>query len=225
MNVEGIGSETIAQLFDLGYIKSPSDLYRLSFEQLSSMERFGEKSARNLLDGLEKSKSMPFKNVLFALGIRYVGQTVAEKLADFFKNIDQLKSADIEQLQQAPEIGEKIAQSIVEFFKQAENLALVEALQHIGLKFEQEIIVKNIESELLKDKTFVVSGTFKFFERDELKHKIESNGGKVLSGVSAKLNYLIAGENMGPSKLEKATKLGVQIIDENQFLAMLGITQ
>ncbi len=221
MYVDGIGTETIEQLYNLGLLKTVADLYQLTFEQLMTMERFGEKSANNLLQGLEKSKQMPFKNVLFALGIRFVGSTVAEKLATYFKNIDALKNASYEQLRQAPEVGERIAQSVLEYFGKPENLAIVAQLQATGLQFQTNETEVIKESDKLQGNTFVISGVFQFFERDELKVKIESNGGKVVSSISGKLNYVLAGENMGPAKLEKATKLGVKIISETDFLEML----
>jgi DNA ligase (NAD+) len=221
MYVDGIGTETIEQLYNLGLLKTVADLYQLTFEQLMTMERFGEKSANNLLQGLEKSKQMPFKNVLFALGIRFVGSTVAEKLATYFKNIDALKNASYEQLRQAPEVGERIAQSVLEYFGKPENLAIVAQLQATGLQFQTNETEVIKESDKLQGSTFVISGVFQYFERDALKDKIESNGGKVVSSISGKLNYVLAGENMGPAKLEKATKLGVKIISETDFLEML----
>lgn len=221
MNIEGIGPETIEQLYELKMINNYADLYDLSLSQLLTMERFGEKSAHNLINGLEKSKSMPFKNVLFALGIRYVGNTVAEKLATYFKNIEALQVASYEELRQAPEIGDRIALSIQEFFANPAQRQIVDRLQKCGLQFQTSATITKMESEKLKGKTFVISGVFQNFERDELKEKIESNGGKVVSSISGKLHYVLAGENMGPAKLEKATKLGVKIINESEFIAML----
>ncbi|MCU0431175.1 MAG: NAD-dependent DNA ligase LigA [Cytophagaceae bacterium] len=222
MNIDGIGEETIELFYNAGLIKSVADLYTLRFEQLTGLERFGERSAQNVLEGLEKSKQIPFEQVLFALGIRFVGNTVAEKLTEAFPRIEQLQSASREQLMAVHEIGERIADSVIEFFRDPENVALVQRLQQSGLQFhriQKEVIV---ESEALQGKTFVISGTFVQFGREELKEKIERNGGKILSGVSAKLDYLVAGENMGPSKLEKATKLGVKIISERELLNLMG---
>ncbi|MCS6822763.1 MAG: NAD-dependent DNA ligase LigA [Cytophagaceae bacterium] len=221
MAIEGIGPETIEMFFNLGLIKNPADLYDLKFEQLKGLERFGEKSAQNLLAGLEKSKSVPFRQVLFALGIRYVGSTVAEKLAAHYKNIDQLMNADFESLISVHEIGERIAQSVVDYFKDPDNVNMIERLKHAGLQFAEQETQNRKESNKLEGKTFVISGVFKNFSREALQQKIEANGGKILSSISSKLNFLIAGDNMGPSKKEKAEKLGVPIISEDDFMKML----
>jgi DNA ligase (NAD+) len=185
------------------------------------MERFGEKSAQNIMKGLEKSKQVPFKNVLFAIGIRYVGSTVADKLAKHFKNIDNISKATYEELIAAPEIGDKIALSILDFFKDPVNTDYVERLKKAGLQLSVQESELKMESDQLTGKSFVISGVFSLIGRDELKEKIEKNGGKVVSSVSAKLDYLVAGDNMGPAKLEKATSLGVKIITEDQFIKML----
>jgi DNA ligase (NAD+) len=221
MNIEGLGPETIDQLFEKGLVKNPADLYDLTMEKLSSLERFGEKSAQNIIKGLEKSKAVPFKNVLFAIGIRYVGSTVAEKLAKHFKSINRIAEASYEELIEAPEIGDKIALSIRNFFSIPANINFIERLKNAGLQLAIQEVELKMESEKLEGKSFVISGVFSAFGRDELKEKIEKNGGKVISSVSAKLDYLVAGENMGPAKLEKANKLGVKIISENDFLKML----
>jgi DNA ligase (NAD+) len=221
MGIDGLGPETIEQLFDKGLIKDPSDLYSLTMAKLSGLERFGEKSAQNIMKGLEKSKEMPFKNVLFAIGIRYVGSTVAEKLAKHFKNIDNLAKASYEELIEAPEIGDKIALSILDFFKQKENIDFVNRFKEAGLQLEIQETALIKESNLFDGKSFVISGVFETFGRDELKDKIEKNGGKIISSISAKLDYLVAGENMGPAKLEKATKLGIKIISEKEFINMI----
>lgn len=220
MNIDGIGSETIEMLFEKGMIRTLADLYDLKYEDVVKLERFAAKSAKNMIDGIEASKQVPFKNVLFALGIRYVGFTTAEKLVNHFENIDNLQKATLEELTQAPEVGEKIAQSIVLYFLDAENVANLERLKNSGLQFENEAGPEP-ESDTLQGKSFVVSGVFKSFSREEITDKIILNGGKILSGVSGKLDYLVAGENMGPSKLEKATKLGVKIISEDELLTML----
>lgn len=220
MNIDGIGAETIELLYEKGLIKTLVDLYDLKYEQLLSLERFAEKSARNAIKGIEDSKSMPFKNVLFAIGIRHVGATTAEKLANHFVTIDAILNASLEELVQAPEVGEKIAQSIVQYFQEPENITNLERFKAAGLQFENEAGPEP-EGDSLLGKSFVVSGVFKTFSRDEITAKIISNGGKVLSGVSAKLDFLVAGENMGPAKLEKATKLGVKIVTEEEFLGML----
>jgi DNA ligase (NAD+) len=223
MNIEGLGPETIDQLFEKGLVKNPADLYDLTMEKLAGLERFGEKSAQNIIKGLEKSKTVPFKNVLFAIGIRYVGSTVAEKLAKHFKNIDQISKASYDELIKAPEIGDKIALSIRHFFSIPANIDFIERLKKAGLQFSVNEVELKMESEQLSGKSFVISGVFSSFGRDELKEKIEKNGGKVVSSVSAKLDYLVAGENMGPAKLEKANTLGVKIISENDFMKMLGL--
>jgi len=221
MDIEGLGSETIEQLFRKGLVKDPADLYYLSFDQLLTLDRFGEKSAKNILAGLEKSKEVPFKNVLFAMGIRYVGNTVAEKLVNHFKTIDNLEKASVEELTNVPEIGERIAQSVTEYFKNAKHRAFVEKLRKAGLQLEAEEKEIILESNKLEGNTFVISGVFQTFGRDELKEVIERNGGKVVSSISAKLSYLVAGENMGPAKLEKATKLNIKILTEDEFKKLL----
>ena len=221
MNIEGLGPETIESLFNAGLVKNPADLYDLTFEQLTSLERFGEKSANNVLKGLEKSKAVPFRYVLFGIGIRFVGNTVADKLATYFKNIEALMKANYDELIAVPEIGERIAQSVLDYFKEEENVNFVNRLRNAGLQFvaEEKNVVK--ESEIFKDKTFVISGVFSNFSREELTEKIEANGGKLVSSISKKLDFLVAGENMGPAKLEKATKLGVKMISEEEFVKML----
>jgi len=220
MNIDGIGSETIELLFNKGHIKVLADLYDLTYEQVVGLDRFASKSARNLIDGIEASKKIPFKQVLFAIGIRFVGATTAEKLANHFGTIDAIQQATLEQLTQAPEVGDKIAQSIVLYFQDADNVSNLQRMRAAGLQFENEAGPAP-ESDKLQGKSFVVSGVFQQFSRDEITDKILSNGGKVLSGVSGKLDFIVAGENMGPSKLEKATKLGIKIINETEFLAML----
>ncbi|HEX8546361.1 MAG TPA: NAD-dependent DNA ligase LigA [Cytophagaceae bacterium] len=221
MDIEGLGPETIEQLYAKGLIKNPADLYDLTYDYLKILERFGEKSAKNLLAGLEKSKLVPFRNVLFALGIRYVGNTVAEKLVAHFKNIDAIQNASFEELKNVAEIGGRIAQSVIDYFKNPVHVEYVNKLRAAGLQFEtteKEIIY---ESNVLNGLTYVISGVFSKFSRDELKEKIELNGGKVVSSISGKLSYLLAGDNMGPAKLEKATKLGIKIITEDEFLLQI----
>jgi len=220
MNIDGLGAETVGQLFDAELIDDMADLYSLSKEDILKLDRMAEKSATNLLNGVEASKQIPFERVLFALGIRYVGETVAKKLAREFKSLEALKAAGYDQLIEVDEIGERIAQSVIEFFEDEKNNEIVARLRDAGLNFELS------ESELpssekLKGKSFVVSGVFHKFSRNELKKEIEMNGGKVLSGVSAKTDYLIAGENMGPSKRKKAESLEVPIISEDDFINML----
>jgi DNA ligase (NAD+) len=223
MNIDGIGTETVEQLFDEGLINDMADLYDLTMEQLLPLERMAEKSAANLLQGVEASKAIPFERVLFALGIRFVGETVAKKLARHFKNIDALISAKFEALIEVDEIGQRIAQSLIDFFADPKNIEIVERLRAKGLQFAMaEDDGEALASNALKDKSFVVSGVFETVSRDALKALIESNGGKVLGGISGNTDYLVAGENMGPAKRQKAEKLGIPIISESEFLMMIG---
>ena len=221
LNIENLGTETIDMFYHKGLVKNPADLYDLKRENLLNLEGFKEKSIQNILLGVEKSKEIPFKQVLFGIGIRFVGATVAEKLAIYFNGIDNLAKATQEELLQVPEIGLRIAQSVVEYFQNTDNQEFIARLRVAGLQFTHNAVEIVVEGEGLAGKTFVISGTFQNFERDDLKIKIEANGGKVLSGVSGKLNYLIAGLEAGPSKLEKAKKLNVSIISEDDFMKML----
>ena len=223
MNIDGLGDETIETLFEKGFIKHIGDIYLLHQHkaQLMEMDRFGEKSINNMLDGIEKSKLMPFEKVLFGLGIRYVGETVAKKLAAYFKNINALAAATLEELTAVDEIGPRIAESLVEYFASPEHLAQIEALKTAGLQLEIIEREQVLASNKLAGKTFIISGVFGNYSRDELKDLIEQNGGKILSSISAKLNYLVAGNNMGPSKLEKAQKLNIPIISDDELLAMI----
>lgn len=221
MDIDSLGEQTIRQLFDLGLVKSPADLYDLTKADLLKLDKVKEKSAQNMLDGIAASKAQPFENVLFGMGIRYVGKTVAEKLARHFKTITNLRQATYEALLEAPEVGEKIAQSVVEYFKDADNLREADRLQNAGLQFESNQKDPELVSSVLGNKSFVISGVFQHYERDQLKDIIQAHGGKVLSSVSGKLDYLLAGENMGPAKREKAEKLGVKIISESEFEIML----
>ncbi|MDP4935465.1 MAG: NAD-dependent DNA ligase LigA [Salibacteraceae bacterium] len=221
LDIEGLGAETIDQLYDAGLIQNIADLYDLTEAQLLPLERMAEKSVTNMLAGIEASKQIPFERVLFALGIRYVGETVAKKLAKAFTSIDKLKQATLEELVAVDEIGERIALSVIEFFQNEANLAIVEKLQNAGLQFEIPLEQLQKGSDKLKGLTFVISGVFERHSRDELKNMIEDNGGKNTGSVSAKTTYLLAGEGMGPSKLEKAEKLGVKIISESDFEAMI----
>ncbi len=217
MDIDSLGEKTIEQLYELNLVKSPADLYDLKREDLLRLEGFKDKSVKNLLDGIEKSKSVPFESVLFAIGIRYVGKTVAEKLARHFKSIDKIKEASMEELLAAPEVGEKIADSVFQFFRKAESLREIERLRKAGLSMESLAKEPEKVSEVLGNKSFVISGVFKNYERDQLQEIIIKNGGRILSSVSGKLDYLLAGDNMGPSKREKAEKLGVKIISEEEF--------
>lgn len=220
MNIDGLGGETVALLYQAGLVNNYADLYSLQKEQVVVLERMADKSADNLITGIEVSKSMPFEKVLFALGIRYVGETVAKKLAKHFKNLDAIIQADYEQLISVDEIGDRIANSVIEFFNNPIQSEIIHRLKKIGLKFEIDASDDEV-SEKFKGLTFVVSGVFSLYSRDELKQLIEKNGGKVGSSISAKTNYVVAGENMGPAKLEKATQLGVSIITEINFNTML----
>ncbi|WP_295797587.1 NAD-dependent DNA ligase LigA [Mucilaginibacter sp.] len=223
MNIDGLGDETIETLYQNKFISRISDIYDLEqhSEELKKMGRFGEKSINNMLAGIEKSKEMPFEKVLFGLGIRYVGETVAKKLAVHFKNIDRLASATFDELITAEEIGERIALSIIEYFSDEKHKQEIEKLQTQGLQFV--IIEKEVKlaSEKLSGQSFIISGVFEKFSRDELKDIIEQNGGKIVSSISAKLNFLVAGDNMGPAKLEKAQKLNIPIISDAELFEMI----
>lgn len=223
MNIDGLGDETIETFYQRGLISHISDLYTLheKADELKTLDRFGEKSIENMLQGIERSKQMPFEKVLFGLGIRYVGETVARKLAFGTKNIDNLISSSLEELTAIEEIGQRIAESIIEYFAKPEHLHQIERLKSYGLQFEAIENEITLQSDKLTGKTFVISGVFENYSREELKNMIESNGGKILSGISAKLNYLVAGENMGPSKLEKAKKLNVPLISQDDLLELL----
>lgn len=221
MDIEGLGGETVALLFNNGLVKDYSDLYELKVEDVIPLERMAQKSAENLVNGIEKSKEIPFERVLFALGIRYVGETVAKKLAKHYKTIDALSQASVMDLILVDEIGERIAQSVIEFFENQENRTIIERLKSFGVQFE--IIEKFNPNATVKlsGKTFVVSGVFEKFSRDDLKKAIEDNGGKVGSSISSKTDFVVAGDNMGPAKLEKANQLGISIISEDDFIQMI----
>jgi DNA ligase (NAD+) len=219
MNIDGLGEETIEVLYDKGLVKNIADLYVLNFDQLLELDRMGEKSANNMLKGIQASKSVPFERVLFGLGIRFVGETVAKKLAQAFGNMDALSQASYDDLIDVEEIGEKIAISLQLYFQDSANLALILKLKEFGLQFEA--VKKESVSNVLEGKVVVVSGTFETFSRDELKELIERNGGKVGSSVSSKTTYLVAGANMGPAKLKTATSLGVVILSEDEFIKLI----
>ena len=221
MDIEGLGGETITLLFNNSLVKDYSDLYELKMEQILPLERMAQKSAENMIKGIEKSKDIPFENVLFALGIRFVGETVAKKLAKYYKNIDALMQASLNDLILVDEIGEKIAQSVIEFFENQENRIIIERLKHFGIQFEIIEKFNPNATNKLNGKTFVVSGVFEQFSRDDLKIAIEDNGGKVGSSISTKTDYIVAGANMGPAKLEKAKQLNIPIISENDFISLL----
>lgn len=219
LDIDGLGAETVDALFDAGLIENFADLYTLTFDQVIELERMADKSANNLIAGIEASKQIPFEKVLFGLGIRFVGETVAKKLAKHYKSIDALIEADFDSLLDVDEIGEKIANSIISYFDSQEHRELVHRLKESGLQFEIE--EKEGASNKLEGKSFVVSGVFNAFSRTELKETIEMNGGKNVGSISGKTDYLVAGDKMGPAKLKKATDLGVSIISEDEFIAML----
>lgn len=219
MNIEGLGSETVVQLVEAGLIEDPSSLYELQYDQLIPLERMADKSVQKLLDGIDGSKQIPFERVLFALGIRFVGETVAKKLVKSFGSIDALMSASKEELEEVDEVGERIAVSLQEYFADEKNVRMVERLKRFGLQMEK------IEEEGATDKltglSIVVSGVFKIHDRNGIKKLIELNGGKVSSSISKKTSFIVAGDKMGPSKKEKAEKLGVEIISEQGLLDKL----
>lgn len=217
----GMAEATITQLYDCGLIKDVADLYEIKKENLLQLERFADKSADNLIKSIENSKNIPFERVLYALGIRYVGETVAKKLAVHFKSIENLMSASLEDLQQAEEIGIKIAESIADYFKIEKNRQIIQRLKNAGLKFKIDGESSVVISNKLEGKSFVVSGVFSNYSRDEIKSLIEINGGKNVGSVSSKTDFILAGENMGPAKLEKARDLGIKIISEVEFIEMI----
>ena len=217
MDIEGLGGETVALLFNAGLIKDYADLYDLTKEEVLPLERMAEKSADNLINGVADSKKIPFESVLYALGIRYVGETVAKKLAKHYQNIDAIANATLLDLMLVDEIGEKIAQSVVLFFENERNIEIINRLKVKEVQLEINKKNSTFISNVLENKIFVVSGVFELYSRDELKKTIEDHGGKVGSSISSKTSFVIAGDNMGPAKLEKANKLGVTIINEIEF--------
>lgn len=220
MNIN-MGPETVEDLYEAGLVKNVADLYTLQISDLLRLERWAEKSARNLMVSLEESKQVPFERVLYGLGIRYVGETVAKRLASAFHSIQQLQEASLETLTEVDEIGERIARSVVDYFADEDNRSLVARLQAYGLQMAVSEEKLANRSDKLKGLTIVISGTFSHHSRDEYKNMIEQHGGKNSGSVSGKTDYILAGENMGPAKLEKAAKLGVKIINEDEFLNML----
>ncbi len=222
MNIEGLGEETVELLYENGLLYDISDLYDLQAPQLACLPRLGEKSAENIIRSIRSSVDVPFGRVLFGLGIRFVGEATAKYLAEHFRTLDAVMSASHEELVEADEVGEKIADAIREYFADAENLRIIERLRRAGLKFEAE--ARERASDALEGKSFVISGRFLNRSRDELKELIELHGGRNLAAVSGAVDYLLAGENMGPAKLKKAEKLGIRIISESDFEAMLGET-
>ena len=219
MNIDGIGNETVIQLFDNKLIKNIVDLYKLKFIDLIKLERMAEKSINNLLDGIEKSKTNSYEKVLFGLGIRFVGKTVAKKIIEKFPNIDDLINASYDDLNETDDIGDKIAKSLIKFFSNQININLINELKYFGLNFKKSN--KKLISNILINKSIVISGTFEFYTREEIKRIIELNGGKVSSSITSKTSYVLSGKSMGPKKKIKANKLGVLLIDEKEFLKML----
>ncbi len=220
MNIDGLGEETVELLFNNNLIHNIADLFDLTFDKLVKLERFAQKSATNAISSISKSKEVPFHRVLYGLGIRYVGETTARKLASHFGLLQKIKNATFDELISVDEVGDRIAESILNYFGNQENIKLIERLEGYGLKMAEEYDGK-VESGVLEGKTVVISGTFQRISRDELKELVIKNGGKILSAVSSNTNLLIAGENMGPAKLDKATKLGVEIISEDEFFKLI----
>jgi DNA ligase (NAD+) len=221
MDIEGLGSETVALLVNANLISNYSDLYTLTKEEVLPLDRMAEKSVENLINGVEASKQIPFERVLFAIGIRFVGETVAKKLAKHYKSIDAIAKASAKDLIAVDEIGDRIAESVVEFFSSEDNIEIIQKLRVYGLQLEISADKLANQTDKLKGQSIVVSGVFETVSRTELKKMIEDNGGKVSSSISSKTNFLVAGDKMGPSKLAKAEILGVQIISESDFLLKL----
>ena len=221
MNIN-IGPETIEDLYNAGYVHNAADLYLLKVVDMLRLERWAEKSAHNLIDSIAASKAVPFARVLYAVGIRYVGETVAKRLASAFRSMDALRQASFEELTSVDDIGDRIAQSVIDYFADGRNVSFIERLKDYGVQMESKAAPVESASDKLKGLSIVISGTFDHHSRDEYKELIEQNGGKNVASVSGKTDFILAGANMGPSKLEKATKLGVKIVSENEFLEMIG---
>ncbi|WP_373748829.1 NAD-dependent DNA ligase LigA [Bacteroides heparinolyticus] len=221
MNIDGLGPETVDAFYRLGLIKDTADLYSLRIDDIKNLERMGEKSAENIINGIAASKEVPFERVLFALGIRFVGETVAKKIAKSFADIEELENADLEKLKNIDEIGEKIARSIVVYFSNPSNRELIEHLRESGLQFCRKEEDMSEHTDKLSGQSIVISGVFTHHSRDEYKELIEKNGGKNVGSISSKTSFILAGDNMGPAKLEKAQKLGVRIVSEDEFLTLI----
>ena len=222
LNIENLGSETIEQLYREKLVENPADFYTLTKEQLLPLERMAEKSAQNIIDGIEKSKEIPFEKVLYGIGIKHVGETVAKKLAKNFTSMDDLRKATAEELVQVEDIGGKIAESIIAFFQNPENILMIERLKSYGVQLERRENTNEILSNVLENKTFLFTGKLSLFTRDDAEEMVEKHGGKNISAVSKNLNYLVVGEKAG-SKLKKAQDIGtIEILDEQQFLDLLG---
>ena len=222
MNIESLGPETVDDYYRHGLVKNVADLYDIDVQQING-DGSREKSARKIVDGIEASKQVPFERVVFALGIRLVGETTAKLLARHFKNIDALMKATLDELTRIDGIGEVVAKSVITYFHTPVNVEIVERLRRYGLQMSLSQEQLDSHTELLKGMTIVISGVFQKHSRDEYKAMIEQNGGKNTGSISAKTSYILAGDNMGPAKLQKAEKLGVKIINEEQFLEMIGI--
>ena len=221
MNIDGLGPETVDMFYRLGLIKNTADLYQLTVDDIKNLNRMGEKSAENIIKGIEASKEVPFERVLFALGIRFVGETVAKKIAKSFNDIDELENANLEKLINIDEIGEKIAQSILTYFANPLNRELIERLKSTGLQLYRREEDLSGYTDKLAGQSIVISGVFTHHSRDEYKELIEKNGGKNVGSISAKTSFILAGENMGPAKLEKAHKLGIKLMSEDEFLTLI----
>lgn len=221
MNIDGLGPETVDLFYQQGLIKDVSDLYLLKVEDIERLERMGRKSAENIVKSIEQSKSVPYERVLFALGIRFVGETVAKRLSRFATDITELYQAETDALTEVDDIGEKIAQSVVSYFRNPQNKALVERLRHIGLQMKQNAEELAGKTDKLAGQNVVISGVFTHHSRDEYKALIEKHGGKNTGSISGKTSFILAGESMGPAKLEKARKLGIRIVNEDEFLQMI----
>jgi DNA ligase (NAD+) len=220
MDIQALGKETVAQLFDAGLVRSCDDLYRITKSDLLPLDRMGDKLASNIMDGIEQSKQMPLERFVFALGIRHVGETVAKSLVKAFGNLDELILASKEDLLQLDEVGEAIAQSVVDYFSQEENRKRLDFFKSIGIQWEKQTSALT-QSTVLDGKKVVVSGKFSQFTRDGIKESVELNGGKILSSVSSNVDILLAGSDMGPSKLKKAQDLGVQIMSEEEYVNLI----
>lgn len=221
MNIDGLGPETVDQFYQEGLIRDAADLYSLRADEIVKLERMGEKSAENIIRSIERSREVPFERVLFALGIRFVGETVAKKVAKVFRSIDMLAQATLDDLIHVDEIGEKIAQSIILYFRNPQNRELIERLRRAGVQLEAAAQDTSNRTDKLAGKSIVISGVFAHHSRDEYKALIEQHGGKNVGSISSKTSFILAGDNMGPAKLEKAKKLGVPIVGEDEFLQMI----
>ena len=223
MNIDGLGSETIDLLYSQGLLKNIADIYALTQEDIAKQERMGEKSAQNMLAGIETSKQVPWARVLFALGIRMVGETTAKKIAKRFSSVDQLQWATAEQLTSIDDVGEQIAKNVIAYFNDLNNLEIINRLQEAGVQMESLEEEQTLQSDILQGKSIVVSGVFSHHSRDEYKTMIEAHGGKNVGSVSKKTSFILAGENMGPEKRKKAESLGVEILTEEEFLKLIGV--